>query len=81
LLETLLCSGLATMLARGYSPAHLCERFTVTPEQLRRAGQAPALGAAFRPLGDWRWQRVQLPEQPEAGSAQAAAWPIAASDA
>ena len=37
----LLCRGLATMVARGYPAAHLCERFGVSAEQLSRVANAP----------------------------------------
>ena len=66
--ENLMCRGLATLVARHYPAEHLCSRFRLTPEQLDRAATAPAFSQAFMPLGEWRWHRVDLPD--EADSAE-----------
>jgi hypothetical protein len=46
-------SPVSSLLARGYPLEQLCERFTVTPEQLARAARAPPFDEAFQPLGEF----------------------------
>jgi hypothetical protein len=55
LVEARICSALSTLLARGYSREFLCEKFSVTAEQLERASRAPALGDAFQPTFGFLW--------------------------
>lgn len=59
--ELLLCRGLSTLSARGWSAEELCETFTLTPEQFGRAVQAPTFGASFRPLCHWRPSVIAQP--------------------
>jgi hypothetical protein len=60
LAETLLCRGLATLVARSYPAEWLCERFSASPEQLATAATAPPFGEGFRPLS-LTWPQVGLP--------------------
>jgi hypothetical protein len=71
--ELLLCRGLVTLLLRGYPSEWLCEIFSVSPQQLARAGAFTAFGESFQPIGVWRRRRAGAPEPPVPGGWLAAA--------